>query len=377
MKILISSNAPYTPTGYGTMCNYLARWLRKEGHDVYIYAWYGLEGGSILWDDIRVLPRVGSQLGEDAPDVAIHLGVDLVIVIQDIWPLAPSYGERLLNAGIDCFVWFPVDGEPVPHRTVRFSDVVSESFVYSLHGQAMFKASDRDVYHMPCGVDPAIYKPGDKTAARKTLMLDNNRFYVLMVGANKSYPSRKGFFEALTAFGKAYKKHPELSLLLHTQLVPSNPVGGVDFRELVRLAGLPEGSYQFAPQMDMVLGLLPPSYMALLYQASDLLLAPSRGEGFGMPLLEAQACGTPVLGNRVASIPEVVLNGRTVKPYQETYSLVGQLHGVPDIRGFTKMLMRYWEFVKREDIAIAIHAQYDWNIIFTRVLKPVLEKYGR
>ena len=52
-----------------------------------------------------------------------------------------------------------------------------------------------------------------------------------------------------------------------------------------------------------------------LYRASDLFVYPSLYEGFGLPLLEAMACGTPVVTSNVSSLPEVVGDaGITVDP---------------------------------------------------------------
>ena len=53
-------------------------------------------------------------------------------------------------------------------------------------------------------------------------------------------------------------------------------------------------------------GFVPESKKPYLYNASDVLLHTSEYEGFGMPILEAMACGIPVVCSKKASIPEVV-----------------------------------------------------------------------
>jgi glycosyltransferase involved in cell wall biosynthesis len=62
-------------------------------------------------------------------------------------------------------------------------------------------------------------------------------------------------------------------------------------------------------------GYIPPAELPLWYNAAELFVYPSLYEGFGLPPLEAMACGTPVITSNVSSLPEVVGEaGLTVDP---------------------------------------------------------------
>jgi glycosyltransferase involved in cell wall biosynthesis len=79
----------------------------------------------------------------------------------------------------------------------------------------------------------------------------------------------------------------------------------------------------------------PDSELVLLYSSAHLLMAPSLYEGFGLPVLEAMACGCPVLVSRAASLPEITgIAGLQVDPLQveDIYSGLRQILSDPDLR---------------------------------------------
>src|SRR5208337_3102663 len=69
--------------------------------------------------------------------------------------------------------------------------------------------------------------------------------------------------------------------------------------ETIRRLGLSGGDIRF-------LGVVPEEDLPVLYSGSWLFVFPSLYEGFGLPLVEAMACGAPVIASNTSSIPEVV-----------------------------------------------------------------------
>lgn len=129
--------------------------------------------------------------------------------------------------------------------------------------------------------------------------------YILNVGG---FSRRKNVVGLVRAFYRVKAGLPD-----DCQLVLVGGAGGGSYDEakaLVEKWGL-EGRVVFP-------GFVPTNSMPYLYSGADLFAYPSLYEGFGLPPLEAMACGVPVIAARSSSIPEVVGNGGLLyDPYDE------------------------------------------------------------
>lgn len=163
------------------------------------------------------------------------------------------------------------------------------------------------------GVNAEIFKAGDKARARQSLGIDKNRFVVLYVG---SEAPRKNFDFLLRAFRHVVRNEPGALLL------KAGAAGTLGAREkhvaLARKLSI-QGSVRY---LDVV----PPDRLPALYRASDIFAFPSLSEGFGMPPLEAMACGVPVVASDRTSVPEVIGNAGMSVP-------------VDDPKGFAEALL--------------------------------------
>jgi glycosyltransferase involved in cell wall biosynthesis len=367
MNILWQSNSPHTPTGYGNQTALFTPQI-AEDHVLSIFAYYGIEGAPIRWRGIDILPRGVDGWGNDivaAHCIARH--IDLLITLTDVWVLDPA-----IYAELPWLAWTPIDHEPVPPGVVNALKVARYPVAMSVHGQDLMRAAGIRADYIPHGVDTRIFRPVDRLAARNQMGWDERLFVAMMNAANKGDPSRKGFREVLQAWRDFVKVHPNSLLYLHTEQTGLN---GVPLDELVTLLDLKK-HVQFADAYAYATGTISGADLNLAYNAADVLLNPSMGEGFGIPILEAQAAGCPVIVTDFSAMSELCAAGWTVGgvPYM-TYQHAMQM--IPSVSEIVDALRAAYE--RRGDARLRARAtdfaqDYDAGRIYRHHWRPLLAR---
>ncbi len=339
--ILWHSNAPWVGTGYGSQSALFAPRVAALGYDLAFSAFFGLKGAKLAWGDIPVYPGARDVYGNDI--LYAHWNdhskgrPGLVLTLTDPWVLSTKVCARLPVAA-----WIPVDHEPLMPRTGAWlakTDAVP--IAMSRFGQEMM--ADFEPLYVPHGFDPEVFQPmPDRTQARRLLGLPQDAFIVGMVAANKGEPSRKGFSQALQGFAQFQERHTDSVLYMHTAM--EDPEGENLLAMCDALNVRPKATNQYTYASGM-----PAAHVAVMMNAFDVLLNPSHGEGFGVPLIESQACGTPVIATNWSAMKEVadpehgnwLVDGeRTWTPF-ESWQKVAYVDGIADALG--------WLYAESED----------------------------
>ena len=162
---------------------------------------------------------------------------------------------------------------------------------------------------VPCGVDTSLFRPptpDERAAARKALGWDG-KFVALNVSA---MTRNKGIDIAMKAVAALADRHPTLHLALKglDSVYSSNRNLGMELKVLsgqeVRAL---EG--RVAYQGELMSG----ADVVRLYHGADVYLSPYRAEGFNLPVLEAAACGLPVICTRGGSTEDFVDDSWTLR----------------------------------------------------------------
>ncbi len=213
----------------------------------------------------------------------------------------------------------------------------------SAFGQAQMQAigqkSSTVIYH--CA--DSCFRPLDKAACRKAIGLPLDKFIIGSVAVNKG--PRKNLFGQLQAFALFHAKHPDSIFYLHCIQAPDRlHREAYDLTQVVQALGL-EGSVFFTDALSYELGLSDDD-MCRLYNCFDVLTECSFAEGAGLPILEAQACGVPVVGTDFSAIPEMLpTESPLLVPVSEKIALhnLGVFHGVPSGQGIVQAYERVYD----------------------------------
>jgi len=366
-RIFWFSNSPDAPTGYGTQSAQVVRRLKKRGHDVAVAANFGQQLTMGKWNGIPVYPQgydgysqdiVGSHwqhFAAQSDDPAV------MVTLFDVWTLkAPVFANipRIVS-------WVPVDHMNVPPAVLSWVQCENVTPVaMSEHGQQAMERAGVESVFIPHALEKH-WKPSEADDPWP------GRFVVTIPNANKGVlPSRKAWGENLLAFAMFAQNHPEALLYLHTEARPQH---GIDLVALVKACGIPPEQVVFADQYDHRMG-VPDDVMAQIYTRSDVLLSASAGEGFGLPVLEAQACGTRVVVSDFSAQPELVGDGFKVEVQPQWNPTQGAWFCTPIVASIVEGLE--WAHAQgggHSDQAVEFAQQFAADRVFADRWVPLLE----
>jgi glycosyltransferase involved in cell wall biosynthesis len=270
-------------------------------------------------------------------------GVPTVVTLYDLIPLVwPAYytaTQRLI---------FRV-GHRLALAAARMTLVISEATRQDL--ARYFRVDPARIAVTPLAADPAMRPPppGQVSAVLKKYNLPEH--YVLYVGSNKPHKN-------LARMVAAWSELPHLKGGIESSLVIAGHWDAryPEARQLAAERGLAQNVRFLGPVAEMDL--------PALYGGARLFVFPSLYEGFGLPVLEAMACGAPVLCSNTSSLPEVAGDAAfLVDPQDETAMTAALAQALADEA--LRMRLR--------TAGLARAAQFSWD----RTAQATLEIYQR
>jgi glycosyltransferase involved in cell wall biosynthesis len=297
------------PTGYGNQGQLLVERLVRSGLEVAALSNYGQEGR----------PGTLSIGGKNIPHY--HRGFDLYSLdtiplhVRDFTDKHPDL-KHVLFTLYDVWVynklqydgeivsWVPMDHITPPPGVIEFLRKENVTpIAMAPHGQRQMESQGIQSTYIPHGIETKVYYPDDKfkgASFKETMGLQESDYLVGIVAANKANASihRKAFAENLLAFSMHLKKYPDSYLYIHSE--PTRGFGGFDIATILKMVGIPKNNV-FLPDLYELRTGFGTDYMRAMYSSLDVLLSTSYGEGFGIPTVEAQACGTRVITSNFAA----------------------------------------------------------------------------
>lgn len=253
-----------SPSGYAVSAREMVLQLDSLGVDVRLAYIFGTDWMDTQRDDHRLAAMRQRPKDPNLPQVLYASG-----------DLFHKNGGRYRIG----YTMLEVDG--IPEDWIRQANALDEVWVPSTFNRDSFLNCGLKVpvFVMPLGVNPDYYNPKIKP------FRPTQRYTFLSVF---EWGERKGADLLLRAYHRAFTRHDDVLLLL--KVINTDP--GVNVQQQIAALNLPGHGPPVAVLYNQEIST---HQMGSLYRSADCIVQPSRGEGWGMPMIEAMACGLPVI----------------------------------------------------------------------------------
>ncbi len=285
MKVLVMYDYPPSPGGLATQGDLLYRGLMELGVDVRAVHFESAQEKEWYYRWFK-------------PDVVVGVGY---------WGYTPHLILHPQRFGVQPVPWLVADGYIANYQEVLNElplILVTSNWVKEMYVRDGIKGDN--IVVLPVGCDTDTFKPYDKNdpkilAVRESLGVAPDQLMILTVGGDAA---SKGAQEVMQALAIIDNRAPKWKYVCKVWPQPRTKLQNLADLEMAEHLGI-EKNVTYATNT------ISRNFMPYLIAACDIYAAPSRLEGFGMPQVEAGACGKPVLSLKAMGMLDTLIHGET------------------------------------------------------------------
>ncbi len=285
MKVLVLYDYPPSPGGLATQGDLLFRGLKELGLDAHAANFESAQEKEWYYRWFE-------------PDVVVGIGY---------WGHTPHLVQHPQRYGTQPIPWLVADGYVANFHEVLQSlplVLVTSNWVSEVYARDGVKTDNFQV--LPVGCDTDSFVPRDRDdpkvmAVRESLGVASDQLMILTVGGDAA---SKGAQEVMQALALIDAKAPDWKYICKVWPQARTEKQNLSDLQLAHDLGI-EKNVVFSTGKNSR------NYLPYLIAACDIYAAPSRLEGFGMPQVEAGACGKPVIGIRAMAMLDTLVHGET------------------------------------------------------------------
>jgi glycosyltransferase involved in cell wall biosynthesis len=285
MKVLVLYDYPPSPGGLATQGDLLLKGLLECGVDAHAAHFESAQEKEWYYRWFE-------------PDVVVGVGY---------WGHTPQLVLHPQRYGVMPVPWLVADGYIANYQEVLNElplILVTSNWVKEMYVRDGIKAEIIEV--LPVGCDTRSFIPFEKNdpkivAVRESLGIPPDQLMILTVGGDAA---SKGAQEVMQALAIIDNKAPDWKYVCKVWPQPRTKAQNLLDLEMATRLGLEKN-------ITYTTNTISRNFMPYLIGACDIYAAPSRLEGFGMPQVEAGACGKPVIGIKAMGMLDTLIHGKT------------------------------------------------------------------